>query len=331
MKVDGLPSSHLLGSIFRNGTPLHDGAVIIKDGRVSQASCHLPLSMKTELPQNFGTRHRAGIGLSERSDAVVIIVSEERGEVGMALAGEYRKIASPEEFAEVVRGLLYPQRPENVAFTLRQRLLRNLVPKMVITLIVIAGWLVVTTKEGGIFTVTVPIKFHNLPSSSVLVKSVPESVEVQLKVFTSLIPSPKQLDLVADLNLAAVHDGVNSLAVKDDDLNLPLGVVVTGINPPVVKVTIAGKERKQLRVRPKLAGQLPGRAKVRSVTVDPDAVMVEGPGHLLEGLESLPTETVDFSALRRGGVVERRVVSPSPQIRVLRDEPVRVTVVASGK
>ncbi|HTP67257.1 MAG TPA: diadenylate cyclase CdaA, partial [Geobacteraceae bacterium] len=77
--IDGLFSAQLVTSIFRENTPLHDGAVVIRDGRIVQASCHLPLSTNPDFPQYYGTRHRAGIGLSERSDAVVVIVSEERG------------------------------------------------------------------------------------------------------------------------------------------------------------------------------------------------------------------------------------------------------------
>src|SRR5512136_2477893 len=69
--LDSLVSAQLIGSIFRTGTPLHDGAVVIRDNRVTQASCHLPLSGNAELPSHFGTRHRAALGLSERSDAVV--------------------------------------------------------------------------------------------------------------------------------------------------------------------------------------------------------------------------------------------------------------------
>ena len=93
--LDSLVSAQLIATIFRDGTPLHDGAVVIRDDRISQASCHLPLSASSELPQYCGTRHRAALGLSERSDAAVVIVSEERGEVSLALAGEIEKIDTP--------------------------------------------------------------------------------------------------------------------------------------------------------------------------------------------------------------------------------------------
>ncbi|MBP3625605.1 MAG: diadenylate cyclase CdaA [Peptococcaceae bacterium] len=88
IRVDGVLSQQLLGNIFIVNTPLHDGAVIIKDNTILAASCYLPLSEKKSISKALGTRHRAGIGLSEVSDAIVCIVSEETGAVSVAEHGE---------------------------------------------------------------------------------------------------------------------------------------------------------------------------------------------------------------------------------------------------
>lgn len=86
--IDAIVSSQLLINIFEHNTPLHDGAVIIRGDRVTSATCYLPLSDNLRLPKELGTRHRAGIGLSEITDAFIIIVSEENGKVSIAQKGE---------------------------------------------------------------------------------------------------------------------------------------------------------------------------------------------------------------------------------------------------
>ncbi len=88
IKIDGVLSQQLLGNIFIVNTPLHDGAVIVKDDMILAASCYLPLSEKKNISKSLGTRHRAGIGLSEVSDAIVCIVSEETGSISIAEHGE---------------------------------------------------------------------------------------------------------------------------------------------------------------------------------------------------------------------------------------------------
>jgi YbbR domain-containing protein len=261
----------------------------------------------------------------------VVIVSEERGEVGLALAGEFEAVGSAESLAERLQVLIYPQRQEKVHITVRQRLFRNLLPKLVTTFVVLVSWLVITTKQGGIFTVTVPIKYHNLPGNAVLLKSSPEEVEVQLKVFSSLIPSPKQLDVVADLDLANVRAGNNTLAIREGDLNLPLGVVVTSMNPSSVKVNIGKKIQKALQVQPLLKGTPSGRQRLQRVRVEPSQVVVEGPEHVLSGIDTIRTEMVNLDGIRQSTVVEAKLVSPSPQLRILNDEPVRVRIITSGK
>lgn len=83
-KLDGLMSSSLLVTIFGHDTPLHDGAVIVQEGRVAAAGCFLPLSEQQDIRKSFGTRHRAALGLSEEADAVVLVVSEETGALSLA-------------------------------------------------------------------------------------------------------------------------------------------------------------------------------------------------------------------------------------------------------
>ena len=86
--VDGLVTSQLLINIFEHNTPLHDGAVIVRGNRVTSATCYLPLSDNMELSKELGTRHRAGVGISEATDSMTVIVSEETGIISLAIDGK---------------------------------------------------------------------------------------------------------------------------------------------------------------------------------------------------------------------------------------------------
>lgn len=95
--LDAKTSSRLLETIFIKNGPLHDGAVIIEDDIIVAARCVLPFTSKTELPPYYGMRHRAGLGISENTDAFVIIISEERGEISIAEEGELISALSDQE------------------------------------------------------------------------------------------------------------------------------------------------------------------------------------------------------------------------------------------
>ncbi len=106
--VDAYVSTELLKNIFYDKSPLHDGAVIIKEGRLAAAGCMLPLSTNASLSRDLGMRHRAGIGMSEQSDAVVIIVSEETGGISVAVDGLLKRHLSPDTFEALLRRELLP-------------------------------------------------------------------------------------------------------------------------------------------------------------------------------------------------------------------------------
>ena len=94
--IDAAISSQLLINIFEHNTPLHDGAVIIRDNRVLSATCYLPMSDNLELSKELGTRHRAAVGLSEESDSLIIVVSEETGRISLAQDGALTRNVEPD-------------------------------------------------------------------------------------------------------------------------------------------------------------------------------------------------------------------------------------------
>ena len=107
--LDAAVSSELLKNIFFVKAPMHDGAVIVRNGRVLGAGCMLPLSKNVNLSRDLGMRHRAGIGMSENSDAVVVIVSEETGSISVAIGGMLKRHLKPETLANILRNELLPQ------------------------------------------------------------------------------------------------------------------------------------------------------------------------------------------------------------------------------
>ncbi|RMF16589.1 MAG: TIGR00159 family protein [Candidatus Dadabacteria bacterium] len=106
--LDAVLSQQLLETIFFPHTPLHDGAAIVDGGRIVAAGCVLPLSQEQELPRDFGTRHRAALGVAMDTDAVVLVVSEESGAISMALEGELVFDLKPEELRSRLQNLLAP-------------------------------------------------------------------------------------------------------------------------------------------------------------------------------------------------------------------------------
>ena len=110
--LDSAVSAELLKNLFWNKAPLHDGAVIVRNGRIVGAGCMLPLSGNVNLSRDLGMRHRAGIGISENSDAVVAIVSEETGSISVAVSGMLKRHLSPDTLRRLLKNELAPDLEE---------------------------------------------------------------------------------------------------------------------------------------------------------------------------------------------------------------------------
>jgi len=123
--IDGKVSEQLIRNVFFPKAALHDGAMIIRDGRVTAAACVLPLSESDRLSADLGTRHRAAVGMSEVSDAVIVVVSEETGAVSVAVGGMLKRHLAPQTLERLLRNELCPDeevKEESLAVKLRQRL-----------------------------------------------------------------------------------------------------------------------------------------------------------------------------------------------------------------
>jgi uncharacterized protein (TIGR00159 family) len=324
--VESSISGELIGCIFKDGSPLHDGALIIRNGRIVQASCHLPLSTNSAIPQQFGTRHRAALGLSERSDAAVVVVSEERGEVSLALSGELERMETAQQLSARLSTLLSSPAPEAAHLSLVRRVSRNFWPKLGTVALVSICWLVITARQGEIATIAAPVQFRGLPDSLLLGKSSLDSVELQLKTISSLIPLPKEGDVAAEIDLSRMREGNNQVLFRKEDFKLPSGVVITQIKPAAMRVTIEKRVRKLVRVEPRFTGTPPENLHLKKYKVSPSLVMVEGPSSIVSQLELLRTEEISISMPAGTRTVEKVLAVPA-QIRTISGDKVKVRVV----
>lgn len=128
-KLDAEVSSELLKNIFFVKAPMHDGAVLVREGRVLGAGCMLPLSKNVNLSRDLGMRHRAGIGMSENSDAVVVLVSEETGSISVAVGGMLKRHLMTETLEQLLRNELLPQPEEDEENGKKRRGLKGLLVK----------------------------------------------------------------------------------------------------------------------------------------------------------------------------------------------------------
>jgi len=321
--IDSEISPQMLESIFYAGAPFHDGAALISNGRIEKAACHLPLSVSPDVPQHMGTRHRAALGLSERSDAVIVAISEERGEVTLVTAGKFRRMNSPTALIMALDELLRSEAPP-AHITLRERFFSNLLPKVSLLLGVCVFWVLITTRQGQITTVTAPVRLHGVPDSLVLLRTLPEDVTVQIKAMSSLAPPPSKLDLTAEIDASKITEGITAVRVSHADITVPSGMIVTSVSPSSVKVSAEKKLRKSVPVRAVLKGRPVAGRSPFNIICEPESVDIEGPASQVSQVLSVATEDIDASQLKRGKEYLKNLRAPEKQVSVLRDTPVTI-------
>ena len=323
-------SPQMLESIFYDGAPFHDGAALINNGRIEKAACHLPLSVSPDVPQHLGTRHRAALGLSERSDAVVVAISEERGEVSLVTSGKFRIMSTPTELIMALDELLRNE-IERPRVTMQQRLFSNLLPKVSLLLGVCVFWGLVTTRQGQITTVTVPVRLHGVPDSLVLLRTLPEDVTVQIKAMSSLAPPPSKLDLTAEIDASKIAEGTTAIRVNHSTVTAPSGMTITSVSPSSVRVYAEKKVRKSVPIKIIIKGRLPSGQSSFYVTSEPSSVNIEGPASQVSQILSVATEDIDASQLEKGKEYLKNLRLPEKQVSVLRETPVTIKLSVRGK
>ena len=239
--ITGDPTPELLLTIFNNKTPLHDGAVIIRNRKVISATRYMPLTTKENLPQAWGTRHRAALGLTEKCDAWVIVVSEERGDISFAKEGAIRHIGSPEALKNIL--LKAPDAGPMASRTtwdhLRSLLTQRLPLKLGTFAFVAAVWVLLAGQQDFEATFTVPVELKNLPATMKIVA--PQKPQVELTVRglrkDASVLSYRNVEVKLDMSLAKA--GRRTFGISRYDITLPIDRIdVVKINPMTFKFDI---------------------------------------------------------------------------------------------
>jgi diadenylate cyclase len=246
--LNGESTPELLLSIFQKESPLHDGAMIIQKGKVAQVASYLPLSSAEGLPKEWGTRHRAALGLSERCDACVVVVSEERGEISLARGGQMIHVDDPEQLSQLISEAVTP--PDLPEKTLGRRVCSLLVhrwPQKVGTLcLVTLLWLLLAGQQDFGVTLKVPLETKNLPPGIDIVEPLDPEVHVMVQGLRKDVSILSEGNVHGEIDLSAARVGTMTFAIKREQLGIPDDQIhIVNIDPPMLKFTFREKSIKE--------------------------------------------------------------------------------------
>lgn len=238
--IMSLPEPVLIKSIFNHHSPSHDGALILSQGRLTQMGCILPLSDRENLPEQYGTRHRAALGLSERTDAVCIVVSEERGEVSTVVGGKITNHENPKALASEINDLL--NIPEIPSLTFRGfvkgTFVKNWRAKLGALLLVTVAWLVLASQQEITTNIIARIQYSDLPAELELDKDSTRAVRLTLSGKRHIIMSLKDQKIRVQVGLEKVSAGTHTINLSAKNIDLPLGIAVKQVIPQDIRVIL---------------------------------------------------------------------------------------------
>lgn len=322
---NGRVSNEMLLSVFWPESPVHDGATIIEGGQITEVSVLLPLSHRQDLPSEYGTRHRAAVGLAEASDALVVVVSEERGSVNVAKNHSLTSMLDSMMLSQAIKKHL--NMPDISSSRQRKRERLKLAAAGCVSFLIMAGiWFGFTRGQDTIIALNVPIEYVNLPANFDILDTSVDEARLQLFGSSALIKSlgPGQVGVRVDLGKAA--EGRNTFPITQADIVLPPGISLNKIQPASLEVTLDVPVAKELPIQVDWTGRLPENTALTHVSVLPETVKVVGGSKTLEKVSTIYTAPVRLDSLSKSGSITAQVVLSPPSLKLAPSYPDRVTV-----
>lgn len=235
--VDGVPSPELFEGIFHTASPIHDGAAVMRGGRIRRAGCFLPVSARADLPDHLGSRHRAALGLSEATDAAVVVVSEERGDVSVVSGGRIAAAADVQMLtARIVELRGSPAAaPVSVRGPAGHHRVRDGIALVLVAALVIGAWWVVVGEPGTVVTRTVSVEMRNVPDELEASAPRPDRVTVHVRGPRTRLDALGATDVQAWVDLDSARPGRGRHRLE---ASAPAGIEITEIVPADVLVRL---------------------------------------------------------------------------------------------
>lgn len=245
--IMALPDPDLIKSIFNRYAPAHDGAIIINQDRITQMGCILPLSENENLPAQYGTRHRAALGLSEVTDAVCLVVSEERSEVATVVGGKIVIWQDPDALTanlnEVIGG---PQInvPAMKDF-FKGLFIENWRTKLGALALVTIAWFALASQQESELTLAVPVQHTNIPNQLAVGQGSTPTVDLTLSGRRNKIRTLRDQDVQVSVDLSNIDAGKHLIRLSAKNIFLPFGIKIDRVAPQKVLVNLWAQTESQ--------------------------------------------------------------------------------------
>jgi len=226
----------MLISIFNPQSPLHDGAVVISGNRIRYATAILPVSQSQFISKEWGARHRAGVGITEVSDAECIIISEEEKNVLLASKGNAERKNGRKELIKSLSSFRSLSAKKEKKTKWLGRMTDGLQIKALFLFLMCLLWIFVIGIRQGEISFNIPIEYYSIPQDLRITGEPPKDANVRLKGPQRLLSSlnPDRLRVLVDLS--AAHPGTNQLSISETNITIPSGISTTQFYPPKVRV-----------------------------------------------------------------------------------------------
>lgn len=322
----GRMSQPLLYSLFDPHSPGHDGAVLVEGDRVTKFSCHLPLSKNLREIGNQGTRHTAALGLSECSDALVLVVSEERGVISLAQRGRLERIDSAAKLKNRLESFYHERFQGPASGGWREFFRQDARVKIFSVLLACLVWFLFAYQVETIQrTFGVPIEYRNLPADWLIEGNKPSEARVTLsgseRAFNLLNPS----SLILSLDMGSLREGTQRFVLTEENLRTPTNLSFSRVEPSVIVLEAHQVVAKTLPVEVQIEGKLPRRMELVSIQPNPPHVEVRVWKFRAEETDRILTEPVDLGSIKHSEKVRARLMVPE-HVRLVNLKPAEVRV-----
>ncbi len=318
----GRISKEMLNTIFWHNNPVHDGAIIIEGDKVAEVACILPLSERKDLPSYFGTRHRAAAGLAEISDALVVVVSEERGTITAVKGTNIERIKRKQDLNYAIDLHLGKKNERGVV---RKETFQLSIAAILSVVLIASIWSNFLRSSDTLINLEVPIQFKNRQSGMEVVEVSENNVNLQISGSNALLRSISSDKLYVEINLENVDIGENNFTLTSKNIQLPPGISLNQITPSTVNVLIDSIETKDLPVQVDWVGKLSQQLRLNSVYVEPSTVRLTGRSLLLKNLKTVYTKKVSLDIIEKSGTIFAGIAVDSPmKIAAGQNETVKI-------